>query len=124
MKARVLVVEDETMVLLFASMVLEDEGFEVVTATDGQKGLEAGLRRDVDVIVTDYMMPRMDGMAMLRALREEGVVPPVVVTSAVARSHLGADDVSIGRYLRKPYDEQALVDAVRASLGEASNGGG
>ena len=104
------------MVLLFASMTLEDEGYEVIEATNGRKGLEAARNGRVDVIVTDFMMPDMDGMAMLRALREEGPLVPVIVASAVPRAQLNATDLPIACYLRKPYDEEALASAVRAAL--------
>ena len=104
------------MVLLFASMVLEDEGYEVLEATDGRKGLETARQGSVDVIVTDFMMPVMDGMAMLRALRAEGCAVPVVVTSAVPRAQLNAGDLAIAAYLRKPYDEETLAGAVREAL--------
>lgn len=117
MKVRLLVVEDEATLALLTSMTLEDEGFEVVVAPDGQKGLEAARAQAPDLIITDFMMPRMDGLEMLRTLRGEGFDAPVVLTSAVPQQQLPIDgEKPFEAYLAKPYHEGELAKLIRRML--------
>lgn len=118
--ARVLIVEDEAMLLMIASITLEDEGHEVVTASNGRKGLEYARKGPVDLIVTDFMMPDVDGIEMLRTLREEGFDRPAIVTSAIPERQLphGAEGL-FGRFIPKPYMEDDLARTVLSVLDEA-----
>ena len=113
--ARVLLVEDEAMLLLFASMTLEDDGHEVRTASNGRRGLERARAEKIDVIVTDFMMPEMDGLAMLAALRAEGRDVPAIMVTAIPRDQLPImDGPPFDDYMGKPYDETALAERIRA----------
>ncbi|ORE98357.1 response regulator [Aurantimonas sp. 22II-16-19i] len=115
--ARILVVEDEAMLLMLASIVLEDHGFEVLSAANGRKGLELARREHVDVIVTDFMMPEMDGIAMLSALREEGHSAPAIMTTAIPRSQLPrGDEALFDLYMPKPYNEEILAQSIGEML--------
>src|SRR5688572_1071833 len=96
------------------------EGFEVLTAADGAEGLAAARATAPDVIVTDVMMPNMDGFAFLAALREEQSTQttPVIIVSAKAQASdrregldAGADD-----YLTKPFEPLELVERVTTLL--------
>ncbi|MBP0614803.1 response regulator transcription factor [Jiella mangrovi] len=115
--ARILVVEDEAMLLMLASIVLEDHGYEVLGAANGRKGLELARREKVDVIVTDFMMPEMDGIAMLSALREEGHAAPAIVTTAIPKNQLPHKSEELFElYMPKPYNEEILARSIGEML--------
>ena len=114
---RILIVEDEVTLAMLAEMTLEDEGYEVLTAPDGNRGLDAIRAKKPDLVITDFMMPGMDGLEMLRILREEGVEVPVIITSGVPEAQLPAgDDARYEAYLQKPYHERVLVELVAHHL--------
>jgi DNA-binding response OmpR family regulator len=113
---RVLVVEDEHRVALHVARALEEEAYAVDVAYDGEQGLEYALLHDYDAVVLDLMLPKVDGVAVCRRLREEGKRVPVLMLSArdlvedrVGGLNAGADD-----YLVKPFAIQELVARVRA----------
>jgi DNA-binding response OmpR family regulator len=117
---RVLVVDDDPVILKLLQVNFEMEGFEVLTAADGADGLAAARATAPDVIVTDVMMPNMDGFAFLSALREEPATQttPVIIVSAKAQTSdrregldAGADD-----YLTKPFEPLELVERVTTLL--------
>jgi two-component system response regulator HydG len=113
-KARVLVVDDEPSIRSELGKLLAREGYAVESAADGPGALALASERPPDVVVTDLMMPQMDGVTLLRKLREQDPDLPVIVVtassdvgSAVRAMHAGAED-----YLTKPVDVDALVIAV------------
>ena len=115
--ARILVVEDEAMLLMLAAIALEDHGHEVLSAANGRKGLELARREHVDAIVTDFMMPEMDGIAMLSTLREEGHKVPAIVTTAIPRNQLPRNGEGLFEvYMAKPYNEDILAESIREML--------
>ena len=117
-RRQVLLVEDEVAILLYAEMVLSDLGFDVAMAPDGARGLELVEARAPDLIVTDFMMPRMDGIAMLRRLREAGVKAPAIVVSAIPQSQLPVepDEALFDAVLAKPMSEDRLVAVLERLL--------
>ena len=117
-RPRVLVVEDDLSILTGVSMNLRFEGYEVLQAQDGARGLEMAVSEAPDLIVLDVMMPRLNGYEVLRELRSRGVRTPVLVLSAkgmerdkVLGLDLGADD-----YVVKPFGVAELVARVKAVL--------
>ena len=117
-KPRVLVVEDDLSILTGVSMNLRYEGYEVLQAQDGARGLEMAVTDAPDLIVLDVMMPRLNGYEVLRELRSRGVKTPVLVLSAkgmerdkVLGLDLGADD-----YVVKPFGVAELMARVKAVL--------
>ena len=122
--ARVLLVEDEAMLLLFASMTLEDDGHDVRTAPNGLRGLEFARAEEFDVIVTDFMMPEMDGIAMLSALRAEGRDLPAIMVTAIPRGQLPIEGhPPFDDYISKPYDEGELAARIRTLVDGRGQGG-
>lgn len=116
-KCRILVADDEPGLLRLIQFNLELEGYEVITARDGQEALEKARSEPVDLIILDVMMPKLDGFEVLQALRTEGGTEDVPVIMLTALSHdrailqgweLGADF-----YLTKPFDPSELVEVVR-----------
>ncbi|HEY1904600.1 MAG TPA: response regulator transcription factor [Myxococcaceae bacterium] len=117
-KPRVLVVEDDLSILTGVSMNLRFEGYEVLQAQDGERGLEMAVTDAPDLIVLDVMMPRLNGYEVLKELRSRGVRTPVLVLSAkgmerdkVLGLDLGADD-----YVVKPFGVAELMARVKAVL--------
>jgi DNA-binding response OmpR family regulator len=113
--ASVLVVDDEPILRETISYNLTRDGFDVVLAADGQEALELARTTNPDVIVLDIMLPRVDGLQVLRTLREESTVPIILLSAKgdeidrVLGLELGADD-----YLAKPFAMRELVARVRA----------
>ena len=117
-KPRVLVVEDDLSILTGVSMNLRFEGYEVLQAQDGARGLEMAVTDAPDLIVLDVMMPKLNGYEVLKELRSRGVRTPVLVLSAkgmerdkVLGLDLGADD-----YVVKPFGVAELMARVKAVL--------
>ena len=112
----ILVVDDEPTLRTILVEVLVDEGYTVVTARDGQEALEVFARDAPDLVLMDVMMPRMDGRAAFRAMREHahGNGLPVILMSAMAEP---ADlDPEISAFLRKPLDLDHLLTLIAGLL--------
>lgn len=117
-KLRILVVEDDLSILTGLSMNLRYEGYEVLQAQDGRKGLQKVIDERPDLIVLDVMLPEMNGFEVLEELKKRGNTIPIVVLSAkgvetdrVMGLNLGADD-----YVVKPFGLQELLARIRAVL--------
>lgn len=112
---RVLVVDDDAAILRLVSLALVSEGFEVVVAQDGVEGLDQIDANEIDVVVLDLQMPRMDGRAMYHEMRSRGCTLPVLILSAYgaerARRELGAEAA-----MSKPFDVDELIDCIRTLL--------
>jgi two-component system, OmpR family, alkaline phosphatase synthesis response regulator PhoP len=117
-KRAVLVVEDDPSIALGLRINLEGEGYEVLSADDGERGLALAVERSPDVILLDVMLPKMNGLHVLQAVRERGLSMPIIMLSArtgemdkVAGLELGAED-----YVAKPFSLAELLARVRAAL--------
>jgi len=117
MATRILVVEDDADAATVVRAYLEREGYDVTVAHDGVSGLEAALDEPPDLVVLDWMLPGMDGLSFLRALRRAKALPVIMLTARseendrVAGLEAGADD-----YVVKPYSPRELVARVGAVL--------
>jgi CheY-like chemotaxis protein len=116
----IVVMDDDAGTRMLVSKVLKREGFEVLAAEDGAKGLELIRDHKPDLIVSDVQMPGMDGFAVLEAVRNDAdlaMTPVILLTSLQDRNYMrqgmttGADD-----YLTKPFVPQELCDAVNAQV--------
>jgi DNA-binding response OmpR family regulator len=118
---RVLVVDDSASIREVVCLLLEDEGYEVASAANGEQALSISAEFDPDIIVLDVTMPGLDGMGMLGRLRQTRDTPVVLlsarggVEATVEGLELGADD-----YLAKPFDPDELAARVRAVLRRAA----
>jgi two-component system response regulator ChvI len=110
-------VDDDRNILTSVSMMLEAEGFEVTTYSDGQQAFDAFNRASPDMAVLDIKMPRMDGMELLQRLRQTSRMPVILLTSRddevdeVLGLRMGADD-----YVTKPFSQRLLTERIRALL--------
>jgi CheY-like chemotaxis protein len=108
----VLVVDDDTSILDTVTAILSGEGYDVVSAASGQEALDAMSRAQPVVILLDMRMPVMDGWAVARALRTQGISIPIVVMTAAESAQRWADEVGAAGYLAKPFGLDDLLDAV------------
>ncbi|WP_181697121.1 response regulator transcription factor [Nocardia sp. GTS18] len=120
-EARILVVDDEPMIVELLSTSLRFQGFEVATAADGAAALDTVRRFRPDALVVDVMMPGMDGFTLLRRLRADGVGAPVLFLTARDQTEakltglgLGADD-----YVTKPFSLEEVIARIRVILRRA-----
>ncbi len=119
---RVLIVEDERKVAQFLKKGFQAESYSADTAADGEQGLRLGTSTAYDVIILDVMLPRMNGLEVLRELRRNGVKTPVLMLSVradvenrIEGLNLGADD-----YLPKPFAFSEVLARTRALIRRAS----
>jgi CheY-like chemotaxis protein len=109
----ILIVEDEIDLAESLQLLLARKGYRVVLAYDGRDGLEKAIAEEPDLVLTDLMMPIMDGRELIARLRADPATRriPVVAMSASHEAHR-----AVG--LRKPFDAEELVRRVRRALGE------
>ncbi|HEX4034574.1 MAG TPA: response regulator transcription factor [Solirubrobacteraceae bacterium] len=120
---RILLVDDEQAILTLLSYPLQQDGYEVVRAADGQEALERFAESDFDLVVLDVTMPHMDGLEVCRRLRAASSVPIIMLTAKteeidkVVGLELGADD-----YITKPFSIREFRSRVKAALRRSSMG--
>lgn len=118
--ATILLVDDEESVQRLLTFPLEREGFRVVQARDGEEALDRFSSEQVDLVVLDVMLPKLDGLEVCRRLRAESIVPIIMLTARdeevdkVLGLELGADD-----YITKPFSIREFRSRVRALLRRA-----
>ncbi|WP_146551029.1 response regulator transcription factor [Rummeliibacillus sp. SL167] len=118
MVKRILVVEDEIQIAKILKLELEYEGYEVVVANNGKFGLEIALQGKIDLMLLDIMLPEMNGIEVLRRVRQENELMPIILLTArnmtmdkVRGLDLGAND-----YMTKPFEMEELLARVRSCL--------
>jgi len=120
MSATIALVDDDRNILTSVTVALEAEGFRVRSYPDGDKALAALMEKPADLAVLDIKMPRMDGMELLRRLREVTEMPVIFLTSKgeevdeLLGLKMGADD-----YVGKPFSQRLLIERIRAVLRRA-----
>lgn len=114
---RILVVDDEKKLVAMIRSYLEKEGYEVITAHDGEAALQLFEKHSPDLIVLDIMMPGIDGLEVCRHVRDSSTTPIIILSAKVEEAdrviglEMGADD-----YVTKPFSPRELVARVRAVL--------
>ena len=123
MTVSVMLVDDDENILTSVSMLLETEGFAVKGFTDGMSGLISFDRENYDLVILDIKVPRMDGVELLKKIREKSDIPVIFLTSKddesdeAAGLSLGADD-----YVTKPFSQMLLLERIKAVLRRAESG--
>ena len=119
----ILIVDDEKRIIDLAQMYLEQDGFQVMSATNGAVAQRLILRDKPSLVVLDLMLPGMDGLEVCRRVREKSDVPIIMLTARsedidkIVGLELGADD-----YLTKPFNPRELVARIRAILRRTDRG--
>jgi DNA-binding response OmpR family regulator len=115
---RVLVVEDEPGIAQFIRQGLREAGYAVDVAYDGHEGLDYALVAEYDVLVLDILLPKLDGLRVLRVLRDRGIKTPVLLLTAkdTVEDRVRGLDVGADDYLVKPFAFPELVARLRALL--------
>ena len=114
---KILVVDDNKEIVYSISELLKYEGYETLKAYDGMEALDIMERENVDLILLDVMMPRLNGLSALMKLREKSRIPVIILSAKTEESDkvsgltLGADD-----YIEKPYNPAELIARVKAHL--------
>lgn len=115
--SKILIIEDEVAIAELQKDYLEINDFEVMIENDGEKGLEAALNQDFDLVILDLMLPGMDGYEICKNIRGKKDIPIIIVSAKkddidkVRGLGLGADD-----YMTKPFSPSELVARVKAHL--------
>ena len=113
----ILVCDDDREIVEAIEIYLQQEGYEVIKAYDGEEALEALKRHPVDLLVIDVMMPRLDGIRATLKIREESSIPIIILSAKsedadkILGLNIGADD-----YLTKPFNPLELVARVKSQL--------
>jgi len=122
---KILVVDDEKNIVNIVAYNLRKEGYEVICAYDGEKGLELAITENPELILLDLMMPKLDGFDVCRKLREKNIQTPIIMLTARAEEidkvlgfELGADD-----YVTKPFGTRELLARVKSHLRRREPGG-
>ena len=117
MTYKVTLIDDDLNITASVAMVLESEGFTVESFSDGESGLDSVTKNGTDLVVLDIKMPRMDGMEVLKKIREFSDVPVIFLTSKddeidqLLGLRMGADD-----YITKPFSQRLLIERIRVLL--------
>lgn len=117
MEKVILVVDDEKPIVEILKFNLEKEGFNVISAFDGETGLRLANEKNPDLILLDIMLPKMDGFDVCKKIREKSNVPIIMITAReeevdkVLGLELGADD-----YITKPFSVRELLARVKANI--------
>ncbi|MGG7177336.1 response regulator transcription factor [Clostridium paraputrificum] len=115
--AKILIVEDEEKIARFIELELLHEGYEILKADNGRKGLEIAERGEADLILLDIMLPEINGLEVLRRLRKTSDSPVIMLTARdavmdkVSGLDAGADD-----YITKPFAIEELLARIRTAL--------
>lgn len=124
-RGRILVVDDEIYIVHILDFSLGMEGYEVITALDGEEALEKAMDCKPDLIVLDIMMPKMDGYETCKALKSDETTKdiPVILLSAKGRNvdMQTGYDVGADEYITKPFSPRKLVDRINAMLNQSDS---
>ena len=115
--ARILIVDDDDMERTLERNILEKLGHELYLAVDGANALEVFRAEDIDVVITDMVMPLIDGLSLIREIRRMDPEAEVIAVSGVSRDELGlAQELGAFETLFKPVDPEKLVEAVNSAV--------
>ncbi len=118
----ILIVEDENKIARFVSLELEHEGYKTKCISDGREALEDALKNNYDLIILDVMLPSLNGIEVLRRLRQSKNTPVIILTARdqvmdkVSGLDLGAND-----YMTKPFAIEELLARIRVNLKKSVN---
>ena len=114
----VLVVDDDPIIVKLLSENLENNGYAVLSARNGEVGLTTALEKNPDIILLDLMMPVMDGLEMLAELRKTSDIPVIIISAFGSREKVEkAREFGIECFMNKPFDRGVLVEVLGLMFG-------
>jgi two-component system alkaline phosphatase synthesis response regulator PhoP len=123
---KILLVDDEQDILEIISYNLKQEGYQVITATNGREAVEKATKELPDLIILDVMMPEMDGMEACEHIRKNETLKNTIITFLTARgedySQVAGFDAGADDYITKPVRPKVLLSKVKALLRRCSSG--
>ena len=128
MKRTILIIEDNEQNLYLATFLLEQNGFQVVAASNGPEGVELAGRVQPDLIILDIQLPQMDGYAVARALRQNPVLKDVPIVAVTSYAMVGDRERTLAAgcngYIEKPINPDTFRDEIEKFLKAQAAGGG
>ncbi|MBN1913964.1 MAG: response regulator [Candidatus Omnitrophica bacterium] len=118
-KKKILIVDDEEHILAVLEKRLEASGYDVIKAVNGKEALEAAKSAIPDLVVTDLVMPNMDGAELADAMESDPVtrgIPVIILTALIKKGKEEKQFISHRRSLAKPYDPQELIKVIAEML--------
>ena len=122
-KQTILAVDDEESIIDLLKFNIEKEGYNFISANNGEDGLKMVMEKSPDLIILDVMLPRMDGYTVCREIRQEKINTPIIMLSArgeeidkILGLEIGSDD-----YMTKPFSTRELLARIKANLRKADN---
>jgi len=123
-KKKILVADDEIHIIHVVAIKLRNNGFEVVTAEDGKEAYELACKEKPDIVVTDYQMPRMNGLELVENLRQNDSTKHIPVIMLTARGFAIEDDkresLQVSHFLSKPFSPKELLRSIEDVLYQSS----
>ncbi len=123
---KILIAEDSPTILAIVKNILEQEGYSVITATDGQEALTKAKKESPDLIILDLMLPKIDGYkvcGMLKFDKNFSKIPIIILTARAGEEDKKmAADVKADEYIVKPFEPEVFLPKVKKLLKEDSNG--
>ena len=123
----VLVIDDEAMIRLTLTAYLEDSGYRVLEAADGEEGVELFRRLHPDIVLTDLRMPKLDGLGVIAVIKAESPATPVIAITGTGDPMAVHDTMALGAFgcLFKPFMDLGLLEkAIGQALADAGEEGG
>jgi DNA-binding response OmpR family regulator len=123
MQPTILVVDDDKKITNLIAIYLKNEGYQVITAYDGEEALDRALTNQPDLVILDLMLPKLNGIEVCEILREKSDIPIIMLTARTTEEdkllglNIGADD-----YVTKPFSPRELVARVSAVLRRSESG--
>lgn len=124
MENLILIVDDEPTILESGKIILEDEGYEVITASDGREAMNALKNYNIHIVLTDFKMPGLNGLELIKWIKKvEPELPVIMITSYVNRSIKGVvRKAGACEFMLKPIDYTELVEKIEEATGNQQQG--
>ena len=118
MKSRILLVEDEVKILDFAKEILMSNNYEVDTAVDGEEAYNLFKERKYDLVISDVMMPKVDGFQLVKLIRQNDEKTPIILLTALSdeENEVKGFEYGVNDYISKPFSFKVLVKRVEAQI--------
>jgi two-component system, OmpR family, alkaline phosphatase synthesis response regulator PhoP len=122
MKKKILIIDDEKDFVKMVALRIQSSGYEVITAFEGLDGLEKARKEKPDLILLDFMLPKMEGGQICRMLKFDDAYKSIPIIILTARSQKQdeefASEVGANAYLKKPFEPEILLGKIKELLGE------